>query len=371
MGFQCERHTAVITDRGGKNVLGYVDPLTRVKYGRVRDDVSEGSVTITEPTLECYTLFNEVSANRHELVIYRGEDRVWEGPIIRIERNADSIVVTARDVMHYAYRTVCHNEYDNSAYWVDDPDDGLGDADADNNTNDIFVDNSVSCVDRAYTILTTELSRVKEQLDPPIDVVPHITKRRYKDPSKERKSSRHTLAFSQTVFDDIETMASHGGLDYTVVGRRIILWDNRLPLGYTEPITEADIIGELVVTSYGMESFTRVYTVGDDGMYGVYGGVHEFYGEWEDCEQMFDEDSEESPGQVALDNAAAYAMSNALPVPTRVRLPENTTLNPNGVLTLKDLVPGIYIPIHATLTSMQLTQVMKLDSVDVEESCRW
>lgn len=368
MPFQCEKHTAVITDRGGQNVLGYVEPLNAVHYGRVRDEISEGWVRIVQPTKECYSLFNEVSANRHELVIYRGAERVWEGPIIRIERHSGHINVVARDVMHYAYRTVCHNEYDNSQYWVDLPGDGLGDADSDNNVNDQWVDNSVPCVDRAYTILTTELNRKKETLSPPINVVAHMVKRRYKDTAKERRSYRKTLAYTQTVYDDIESMATHGGLDYTVVGRNIILFDNRLPIGMTEPITERDIIGELVVTSYGMESFTRVFTVGDDGMYGEAGGVHEFYGEWEDCEQMFDEDSEVPPSQEALTNAAAYALQGALPVPTRVRLPENTTLNPDGVLSLKDMVPGVYIPVHATLPSMDLTQVLKLDSVTVEET---
>ena len=133
-------------------------------------------------------------------------------------------------------------------------------------------------------------------------------------------------------------------------------------------VTEADFIGEVVVTSYGMDGATRAYTTGDAGMCGVAGGVDPFYGEWEIIEQMFDEDTEVPPTQNALDNAADFNLLGKNPPPTVVRLPENTLLNPNGSLTLRDLVPGVHIPLRASLFSIDLMQMQKLNSMKVTET---
>jgi hypothetical protein len=56
------------------------------------------------------------------------------------------------------------------------------------------------------------------------------------------------------------------------------------------------------------------------------------------------------------------------PPPTLVRLPENTLLNPNGVLNIQDLVPGVHIPLRASLFSIDLIQMQKLNTVSVTET---
>jgi hypothetical protein len=201
-----------------------------------------------------------------------------------------------------------------------------------------------------------------------VNIVPFITKVRHSDPTHERKANRKTGAFASSVYDELESLAQTGGLDYTAVGRRIILNDTRVPVGQTPVLTENDFIGEIVVTSYGMDGATRAYTTGDSGMVGVSGGIDPFYGEWEIIEQMFDEDSEAPPTQNALDNAAEFNLVGKNPPPTRVRLPENTLLNPNGILNIQDLVPGVHMPLRASLFSIDLIQMQKLDTVHVTET---
>ena len=358
MPLSCQNHRAAIFDRGGTRVLGYFENITAVNWERVRDDFSTASITVAEPTKDCVTLLKQIAVNRHELVIWRGQDRVWEGPVTLISRHADTFQVEARDVIHYLYRTVMHNRHDNAAYWYpnnSDPD-------------KVFRNNVTPVVDRAAAIITNELGRLKETLDPPVNVVPYITKIRHTDISKERKANRNTGPFTASVYDEMESMAQTGGLDYTAVGRRIILNDTRVPIGQTAVVTEADFIGEVVVTSYGMDGATRAYTTGDSGMYGVAGGVDPFYGEWEIVEQMFDEDTEVPPTQNALDNAADFNLVGKNPPPTIVRLPENTLLNPNGSLSLRDLVPGVHIPLRASLFSIDLVQMQKLNSMKVTET---
>jgi len=361
MPLYCENHRAAIYDRGGRNIMGQLENITKVQWERTRDDVSIGSVTVAQPSKGCLDLLKSISANRHELVIWRGNERVWEGPITHIGRHADVFDISARDIMHYVYRTAAHQEWDSSSRWVPDEKD----------PNRVFQDNTEPVVDRAYNMLAAELGRAKENpslVDPVINVVPYITKVRATDISQERNANRRTLAYGISVYDDMEAMATYGGMDYTVVGRRLILNDNRVVLGRTPVLTEADFISEVVVTSYGMDSFTRAITTGDEGMYGVAGGVDPFYGEWENIEQMFDEDSLEAPTQNALDNAASYNMYNRLPVPTIVRVPNNSRLNPNGTLSMRDLVPGVIVPVRASLVSIELIQDQKLNNVSVSET---
>lgn len=345
-------------DRGGTRILGYFENITSVSWERVRDDFSTAQVTIAEPTKGCVDLLQQIAVNRHELVIWRGQDRVWEGPITLISRHADVFRVEARDIVHYLYRTVMHLPHDNGAYWdpnEDDPD-------------RVFVDNTTYVVDRAVAIVTAELNRQKELLDPPVNIVPFITTVRHDPVTSERKANRKTGAFAASVYDELESMAQTGGLDYTAVGRRLIFNDTRVPIGKTVTVTEADFIGEVVVTSYGMDGATRAYTTGDAGMVGVAGEVDDFYGEWEIIEQMFDEDTEIPPTQNSLDNAAEFNLFGKNPPPTKVRLPENTLLNPKGVLGIQDLVPGVHMPLRASLFSIDLVQMQKLSTVKVTES---
>ena len=357
MALYCERHRVMVMDRGAKNRIGQLSQVVSVKWGRVRDDFSEASVVIIDPDKKCTDLLNVLSPNRHELVIFRGKDRVWEGPITRIGRQGGTIELAARDVIHYLYRTVCHNEWDSSARWIPDSKD----------PHRVFQDNTEPVVDRAYNMIYAELAR-KEALDPPVNVREYVTKVRAADIDDERKANRRTLAYAVSVYDDMESLAQYGGLDYTTVGRRIILNDVRVELSIGPTITNADLIGSSIsVTSYGMDSITRAFTSGDNGMYGVSGGIDPYYGEWESIESMMDEDSTEAPTQNSLNNAANYNMQGKLPVPTLVHVPDNSRLNPNSVISLQDLVPGVIFPVRAELPSITITQYEKLNQVSVSE----
>jgi len=342
MPLRCELHTASIYDRGGTRFVGALGRPSRIQWERTKDSTSFATVDIAEPSETCLPVLQKVEPNRHELVIFRGQERVWEGPITLISREGDSFSIDARDVSHYVYRTIAHNGYDNG--------------------------NVGPVVDRAVDMITAELNRTKEQLDPPINVVPHLRTVRHDDVELERRTTRVTGPFQLSVFDDLSEMSRTGGLDWTVVGRSIVLNDTRVPVGVTPLVTENDFIGPVIVASYGMDSATRAVTTGDAGMYGIAGGVDDFYGEWEILDSMFDEDTLEAPTQNSLDNAARYNLYGKLPVPTVVRIPQNSRLNPNGVLSMKHLVPGVRVPLSATLTLKELTQLQKLNSMSVTET---
>jgi hypothetical protein len=64
---------------------------------------------------------------------------------------------------------------------------------------------------------------------------------------------------------------------------------------------------------------------------------------------------------------AQRGIANRWPVPVTVRVPDNSTINPKINLGINQLIPGVWIPLRATLTCRKLSQWQKLDSVDVEE----
>lgn len=339
MSLNCETHTAYIYDRGGATRLFQINPLTSVLWERLRDDISHAVVTIVNPGPECQRQMLAVHPNRMELVVFRGEDRVWEGPISHMAYYRDRIEIQAKDVMYYPYRTIMRSAYSN-AY-----------------------PNIQTTIQRAINILGGELGR-KEALDPPINVLPFLTAY---TTANDAETSKSTVPYESTVFDDIDGMAWRSGLDYTVLGRRILLFDTHTVWYTTPTVTEADFLSEIVVTQYGMEGATHSAVTSSTGVIGTAGADDPFYGEWEILDSAYNEDGTTNPTQDALTSQAVRNLDGRNPVPLHVRVPDGSELNPNGTLRMEHLVPGVRIPLRATLLTLKVAQMQKLDRVVVTE----
>lgn len=341
----CQAHTAFLFDRGGLTRIVELGPMVSCQWQRIRDDVSKAQIVLAAP--ECAINIDQVEAGRHELVIFRGDQRVWEGPITLVIFERGQVTIEARDVMHYVYRTIMRAAYNNA------------------------FPNVVTGVDRARNILVGELAR-GEALDPPRNVLPFVTTWHHAD---DARTSRVTIPFQKTAFDDIDDMAAKSGIDYTVLGRALHIHDTHVPLGRTAPLTEADIIGDIIVTQYGMELATFAAVSGGNGMFGYAsapgantGGVHPYYGLWEILDDAYDEEEGgEAPTLNELNSQAIRNLSGRMPTPITVRVPDGSTLSPASAVGLDDLVPGVQVPLLATLTGRRFSQMQKLDRLDVVE----
>ena len=349
MALSCEIHTAYIYDRGGLHQMTLLEPLFRIKWGRLRDDISAAMAYIATPTKECAAMFGMIHAGRHEMVIFRGKKRVWEGPIVRIAYRGKAIEIEAHDVGHYMVRTILHNEYDDR------------------------YPNNGPVLDRVERILNAELAR-KEALDPPINVLEHMQFLYATPPQTDAGTAAHTVPYELTVYQHIDNYAARGGLDYTTLGRSMIFFDVHTKIGQTAMVTMDDFIGDPIITEYGMELGTHVVMTDGEGVWGEAGGIDPYYGEHELLFQAYDESSrdttqpEDPPTVAELTSQAQRSYSQSKLPPMVVRIPDNTRLNPNGSLTLDDLVPGIHIPLTADLPGRTLSQMQKLDSMTVEET---
>lgn len=344
---KCTNHRAFLYDRGAERRIGELAPLTNVRWTRARDDTSIGNIFVRTPDRDCASVVAEIEPGRHELVLFRDDVRVWEGPIVRSAETGVSIEVDAKDVTHYMNRTIMRSGY-NNAY----PRIGYA-------------------TERIRKILATELAR-KEALDPPINVLPHL---RITTHSKTAKTSRKTFPYEKYVFEDLDSLAAKGGIDYTVVGRALYVNDVQDIIGQGPKLTSADFDGDITVSAYGMETATYSAVTDGLGKWAAHGGTDPYYGEIELLHTIYDEET--TTAQREADNVtkaemAAQArrnMSGRYPTPIIIRVPENSTLRTERANEIMDyLIPGVRFPIASDKTYRKVTQVQKLDRVTVEEN---
>lgn len=343
------RHTAAIFDRGGTVRRFPLQDMSEVRWNRIRDDISEGAVKIAAE--RCFAQernLSTVEPFRDELVIYREGERVWEGPITRLNFSDEEMEIHAKDVMTYPSRTAMASAYNNAH------------------------PNTAYAIDRIRTILEAEMSRkelAEQAVNPDLpsyNILPYVV---YHQTPSDARTARSTPAYQKTVWEEIDDMAAKGGIDYTVVGRAIHIWDTSKPLGQTRVATQADFDQRIRATMYGMDLATRAIVTDGEGNYGAAGGVDPYYGLQENLETAYDENEDaDPPTSQEMASQAARNLVGRNPVPMVLRVPDNASINPSGVFSISDLVPGVFIPLRAKILIRTFVQTQKLDKMSVIET---
>jgi hypothetical protein len=341
-GLSCETHHVELFDKGGTVRVGVLDNLALVRWERQRDDISFATVWVEEPSNDCLRALERMEPNRTEMVVFRGGQRVWEGPITRVQYGYGRVEIEARDILHYLYRAVMRSAYDNR------------------------YPNTTTVIQRVVNVLTTELAR-QEALDPAINVLPFLDAR---TSGTDTRTARRTEAWEYTVFEHMDELAARAGMDYTVVGRSLVLLDARNRLGTTPKVGREDFIGEVVVSYYGMEGATFAAVTDGQGNAGTFGGVDGYYGLIEILDTAYDEEQDEGepPSVEEMASQARRNMGNRLPTPLEVRIPDNTQLNPNGSLKMEHLVPATWVPLQVDVPGKRISQMQKIDFVRWNET---
>lgn len=346
MSLNCESTFVKVMDRGGQTAIFDIPSFTSLKYSRVRDDMSSANLVVQRGDVDatCWGHLGALEAGRHELLIVRNGVRVWEGPVSRAGGDSTTFEIEARDVFLYVYRTILQNDY-NNAY-----------------PNTDFV------TERARTLLEGELVRWEAA---GANILAYLDIRTDLDTAH---TSRNTLQFEKTLFEEIDDMAARSGMDYTCVGRSIVVNDTHYALGRTVPLTDDDFDGQLVVTQYGMNLCTYAAVTDGLGHWSARKIEEDYYGPWEMLETSY---SVQDTIQCAAEGADTFAygemgeqavrnLSNRYPSPVTVRVPDNSRLNPDTGLTINDLVPGVRIPLVAVRSARTVSQEQKLDKVTFE-----
>jgi hypothetical protein len=334
------RNAAYIAVRGGKHYLGQITDVVRIKWGRVRDDVSEAELLVNFESEECQRLVSEAEPCFHEIVIERDGQRVWEGPITykRMERGQAELV--ARDPVFFMQRTVCKRKW-SSAY-----------------------PNVESVIDRAERVIRKEMVPLEQA---GANILDHIVT--YKNPD-DAKTARVSAAYSQYVYDDMEALAARGGLDYTMVLRSLYLHDTHYFIGQGRMLTDDDFLDSLSVITYGVELSVGSYATDNLGTKGAYIYADEYYGPIELLASAYEIGS--TTDKITVKELEEQAERNArhrYPAPTVIRVPENVQMNPASVDELMPyFIPGTAFPLRTTVTGQTYEAVMKFDQLNVEET---
>lgn len=356
----CGENRAYVYDREGKRLLGEITPLQALSYNRKRDDISNCLMTTNGFGSDCGDLLRNLRSWIHSIVIYRDRERVWEGPITRVEYTRDRVEIEAKDVMAWVYRRILRQGF-NDAYRIVNGEQ-LG---------------QKSVVERATRIIMNALVP-----DDP-NILPYLTSLDYPDDATQ---SRVVEDFSRTAWEEVDDMAATAGLDYVTIGRRIILNDTHRPLGRLAEMRDEHFSESPVVSEYGMQ-LANVFAVtnnsgvwaledrpGDDDSkfpyypYGLLEHVASAYGETEDAPlaTTMTKAARQSL-EATLKSQAQRNISGRYPTPLIVRVPDNSLLHPDAPVTFNQMIPGVWIPLRARGTLREVTQWQKLDLITVEQ----
>lgn len=360
----CGNYRVFIYDQGGRTPRGEITPLTSLTFGRKRDDISTCLLFTNGFSQDCCAMYRDLRSWAHEIVVFRDEKRVWEGPVTRISYLPNSVEIEAKDVMAYLYRRIMRQGFNDSFQMVD-PVTRLpvftGGVQVGLNT----------VVDRATRIIVNALA----PHDP--NVLPFLTTLTHHDDARQ---SRVVEDYTQTAWEQIDDMAATAGLDYTVVGRRIILWDTHWAIGRLPEMRDGDFSSPPVVTEYGMQLSNYGAVTNGSGVWGAarplaepspfiyYGPIEMLASAYDETSAATDETLTPSARQALANELAGQAQRNIAgrwPTPIVVRVPDNSTLNPNVGVGFEQLIPGVWIPLRSMGTCREVAQWQKLDSVTV------
>lgn len=359
---RCQIHRAMIYDRGGTRRLGELKNLSQVDWSRDRDGVSEAGIVIQGSACDkARPLLQRIASKRHELVIYRGDDRVWEGPIFRIGDEGSRITIFAKDVVAYLFGTMLSRDWDNR------PNSASGVTEVTTRMEQIISHELVTSRTGRALGGSTIILPAWETLDPPINVLPHLVVHHFPN---EARTAAFTRAFETTVGTHLASAARTSGIDYTAIGRAIHLWDTSRSIGQIRTLTEADFFGNIIVTEYGADHTQAAYVLGQEGVYGeaINPENLELYGPWSTSFTAYNEEGSAAPTVSALNSQAARNTSGRSPVPVEVRVPDNSSIRLSESLRISDLVPGVQVPLLATLNARARNQLQKLDHLRVTET---
>lgn len=353
-------YTALIWyyDRSNSTLRYYTElsGLLSVTWERVLDDYSEARVRFRpsqgddccgklKPTLDAQgnLLHPGLWPWAHELALYRDGDLVWQGPVfsvdetVRPDESTDHIQVTARDFLGWLDRRTIHS--------------------------DIYLNNT-------FYDLSTVAERIVRDAFAPDD--PGVLAHLRVTPSG-RKGKYSVRKWEARCGDELREVA-RGGLDFTAVGRAIIIGSpKRNESINTITLRAKDFQSGIEIRIVGAEAATAGVAVGEHptNSSGVpidnvppkkryYGGKDPFFGlieNWTQSESVKDEEF--------LLWIAKQKVAEGNPPPMTLSIPADSGLSPHAPVSIKHLVPGTYFTVLISGTCRTLSQYMRLSHVRV------
>lgn len=318
------QYEVVITYRGNGPTLGSFEPES-LTWSRVRDDFSEARVQFPGT---CCGKLDQVRSWAHEMHIVRDGEEVWVGPVF-IDANCRSgVTIIARDMWWWLYKRVIHSDHVSVSQG------------AVSIAQDLIIDGFAPDDPDVLTYLTTYGTGI-------------LGGREYK-------------ANSKRVLDALRDLAK-GSIDFTSIGRRLLVMPQGYKLGQLPLLTCEHFQGDVCATDDGSGAATRaVFTNsqtasgGDITVLGEAGGVDPYFGLVEELVS----DSTITSAATATDAARAM-VAKGNPPPLLVQPPDGSALSGDTPICINDLIPGMTVPVLLDCTCRTVSQDMRLSRLNV------
>jgi hypothetical protein len=384
-------HSAFIFDRGGSRPLGPAADLSMVQWARLRDNVSEAKIRIEGDNCshrDNERIIAQARTHRHELVIFRGDERVWEGPLHRITTGSGYAEFVAHDVGEYLFNQPLTQAYENSTL----PDGTVRSTTVTGRIENIIQYEFSHGRDQFYPDTAPDAAAAvaewaaaggtltpvtggwtvhipafeSDDIWPSTNILDHLDVRHFVN---EARTAMDTAAYETSVGTHLQNLARQNGIDFTILGRSIIIWDVSRNLGVLQTMTDSNFAEDVITSEYGSDHTQAAFSVGQNGVYGSAVNLKNlaFYGPWTSMYTVYNEDGTLDPQQSDLDSQARRNLSGRSPAPIEVRIPDNSSIFLSPEVGINSLIPGVQVPLRATLNLRQLAQQQKIDSVTVTE----
>ena len=341
-------NVAVLYLRGGQSRIAEIPATVSLQWSRVLDDISEATVQCVIPgdrepdaRAECCRVLGNIHTWQHELVIFRSGQRVWEGPIVRVAETGATVTINALDVLGWTNRRA-HKGRKVSNVWV---------------ANELM-----AMVQAAFAENDPNVLQYAQLLAPGSGAL----------------VDRDVKVNSGYYAEDLDGLGDQGA-NYTVIGRMIVVWPDRLTLGRVSRIYPGEhLVAEVEIVEDGMLLSTRVAARNDadQSAKSTLGApVDPYYGLVETITE-----ASGVRGITPLTNvansvwqASGNAANTASVAPMIVRIPDGSTLTCDAPFDISELVPGVVVPIETRMTcravaaDQMLTQVQVSQGPDGEE----
>ena len=327
----CGTYNVFVTQRCTSGLSCVLEDITNLHYERRLDAISEAKVEINlggETSYTCCQCLADVEPWCHELHIWRDGDEVWVGPITKIAYSYSKVIIDAKDSLGWLEVRVPPIDIDFSAVATDPVDIG------EFIVQTAFAEDIVTCeVDNLYT----------------------------------QPSGLTTLffaeAFSGYAIEILQNVAEIG-LDYTVLGRTIVLVGDSAPFTPLVLLNDEHIKGEIEITKNGLLQENRAYVhfdgdlgtpaSGEAASFFCYGPIERLH----DGAGLID-------GTSAGQAADIYVASAAI-APRVMEIPPGSKLIPDTPWTFDKMVPGCRVDVAIVKTCFQLTQSFRLTEVQID-----
>lgn len=344
MPLGCGEHVGVIYERGGEVPLFDLEKPISFDWERTRDDISKAQVEVSAAS-GCCDLLGDIQTGFHELHLFRDGQKVWEGPITRLEYNRDSVELFADDILWVPKNTALAVGY-NKAH-----------------------PNIAKC---GWVMNWLLMDQTFSKNGDPWNGAGHV---HWVKGSDDPDTSSSVKPYAMTTWEDFDKYAEDKGMDYTVVGRDIYFWETHLRWRTIDPpLTEQYLPGGLSIVEYGNEFATRVIVTNGNGYHAQrsapawaiakYGYIDRVVSSYNEAAGTEAPTTEELKG---WGEQAQSLLDNSFPAPVRVRVPENSGLSPEAPYDINDLIAGSWIQVETDSLCRSSDQWHKLDHVKVHE----